>query len=133
MAKRISFESLGILPVFIVIASLLAGCRGIIYTRTVTPLSTNFERSPCDWYPSLEMGEALPWYNIRIVPDHGAGKTGSGNILHVAYDIYDVRWDSNAIGDIALRHGIETVYFADLERLSILRLINSYTVYIYGR
>ena len=137
MTQRVFPEPLRMLAFSIAAASLFAvlfsGCRGIVYTRTVTPLSTDFDRTPCDWHSGLDSREALPWFNLRVTADPEAGKTGSGNVLHVAYDIYDARWDSNAIGDIALRHGMETVYFADLERLSILRLFNSYTVHVYGR
>ncbi len=42
-------------------------------------------------------------------------------------------WDSNAIGDIAKEHGIETVYYADLEELSVLGIWHEYTIHIYGK
>jgi len=45
----------------------------------------------------------------------------------------DVLSDSNAIGDIAKQNGIETVYFADLETMSILIIWNQYTVHVYGQ
>jgi hypothetical protein len=45
----------------------------------------------------------------------------------------DVMWSSNAIGDIAKKNGIETIYFADLEVRRILYIWNQYTVHIYGK
>ena len=105
----------------------------MIYTRTVEPLDTNLDRTPCDWYPDRYARDALPWFNIRVVPEPASGKTASGNIKHIAYDIYDARWDSNAIGDLARRGGLETIYFADMETLRILGVFSSYTAHVYGR
>ncbi len=45
----------------------------------------------------------------------------------------DVIWDSNAIGDIAKREGIDTVYFVDLEVLKVLGIWSQYTAHIYGK
>jgi len=48
------------------------------------------------------------------------------------YGIY-TELNTNAIGDIAARHGIHEVYFADLEILSILGIFNHNKLYIYGK
>jgi len=57
-----------------------------------------------------------------------------GNIKHFQYQYYvDVRWGSNSIGEIAKENGFERVYFADMEKFSILGIWNKYTVHIYGQ
>ena len=60
------------------------------------------------------------------------GNNGQGDIKHISYYV-DVMWDSNAIGDIAKKHGIETIYYADIETLSVLTIWNQYTVHVYGK
>ncbi len=88
----------------------LAGCTtGLIYTHTTTPLDLNANQTPL------------------------ATQSEEGDVKRLSYSFVDVRWDSNAIGDIAREYGIETVYFADIERLSILGIWNQDTVHIYGR
>jgi hypothetical protein len=100
-------------PAFLAAALFLTlnGCVvGLIYTKVVEPLDLNADATPMV-------------LNSR-----------AGDIKQVQYSIIDVRWDSNAIGDIAKREGIETVYFADIETLSIvLGIWRRRTVYIYGR
>jgi len=88
----------------------LTGCgMGLIYTHTITPLDLNSNETPL----VIESEE--------------------GDVKHLSYSLVDVQWDSNAIGDIALENGIETIYFADIEFLSILGIWNQDTVHIYGR
>ncbi len=98
-------------------ALLSAGCAtGMIFTHTVEPLDTQFDYTPV-FRDKLEAGE--------------------GDVKHISlhrFPVYiDIMWDSNAIGDIAHREGIEDVYYADLERLSILGIWNQDTVHIYGK
>ena len=89
---------------------LYAGCgAGLIYTHRVTPLDRNLRATP------VYSGE------------------GKGDVKQIRYSVADVRWDSNAIGDIARREGIETVYYADMELLSVLGIWTQRTVHIYGR
>ena len=42
-------------------------------------------------------------------------------------------WDSNGIGDIARKNGLEAIYFADLETFSILGIWSQYRVHVYGK
>jgi len=51
------------------------------------------------------------------------------------FPIYvDIVWDSNAIGDIARAQGIDEIYYADMETLSVVFGIWSQrTVHIYGK
>ena len=92
-------------------ALLFSGC---MYVHTIQPLTLNMDRTPVA----------------------GAEKEGSLKLitfppLSGAYQL--VAWDSAAIGDIARKQGMQEVYFADLETLSILRLWNQYTVHVYGK
>ncbi len=93
----------------ICLALLLGGCsQGLLYTHTISPLSTNMDRTPT------------------------ASRTGSGKVKHLQY-YTSVTWDSNAIGRIANESGIETIYFADLETHSVLLGIwRQFTVHVYG-
>jgi len=92
----------------LMLALSMSGC-GLIYTHTIKPLDFNLSGSPC----VLQYQE--------------------GDIKHFEFDIARVLWDSNAIGDIILLSGMDTVYFADIERLSILGIWNQHTVHVYGR
>lgn len=47
------------------------------------------------------------------------------------YGFY-AEFNSNAIGDIAKKHGLKKVYFADLEIFSILGIFKYKEVHIYG-
>ena len=60
----------------------------------------------------------------------------SGIIFHAAepvtgYELY-IELNSNAIGDIAKKHGLKKVYFADLEIFSILGIWKHEKLHIYG-
>ncbi len=90
---------------------MLTGCgtTGIIYTHVTTPLDTNMSLTP------------------------SGVSEDEGSIRHLVLGPLHFMWDSNAIGDIAKEHGIETVYYADLEVLSILGIWNEYTIHIYGK
>ena len=60
----------------------------------------------------------------------------NGKIIKVVepfsgYNFY-AEFNSNAIGDIAKKHGLKKVYFADLEIFSILGIFNCELVRIYG-
>jgi hypothetical protein len=89
---------------------------GLIYTHTVVPLTTNFRGTPV-FTGKLNEGES-------DVKD-----------LRIPWPVsMDVRWHSNAIGDIAKREGIEEIYYADIEHLSVLFSIwRQDTVHVYGK
>jgi hypothetical protein len=95
----------------------LCGClNGLIYTHTFTPLSTNFDKTPV-YTHKLETGES-------DVKD-----------LRIPWPVsMDIKWHSNAIGDIAKREGIDEICYADIEHLSIFFAIwRQDTVHVYGR
>ncbi len=78
-----------------VLAAAAAGCApGLVYSRVTTPLDTNLDAIPYERRMSMD-----PVNSFRY--------------------IVRVDWGTNAIGDIAKKHGIETVYYADIERLYI--------------
>jgi hypothetical protein len=82
--------------------------KGYIFTHITSPLDVNADKTPI-------------------------GSTGSekGDIKHIHYYV-DIKWDSNAIGDIAKQSGLNKVYFADIETFSILGFWTQYTVHVYG-
>lgn len=95
----------------------LCGClTGLVYTHTITPLTTNFHETPVFTH-KLETGES-------DVKD-----------LRIPWPVsLEFKWHSNAIGDIAEREGLEEVYYADIEHLSIfLSIWRQDTVHVYGR
>lgn len=81
--------------------------RGLIYTHIIFPLDLNLKEDPYVRRPE------------------------KGDVKHFEYYL-EVMWDSNAIGDIAKSGGIEKVYYADIEVLSVLGIWKQYTVHIYG-
>lgn len=84
---------------------LLTGC---IYSHTVAPLMTDFAETPA-----------------------GNGG-GSGDIKTVTFYV-SVEWDKNGIGTIAKKHGIEEIYYADIETISVLGYWTQKRVHVYGR
>ncbi len=107
----------------VVIGIMITGCGavvknghailvGAVFTRVKVPLTANLNQTP-------------------------AGiDTGSGKVIRIkepfsGYGIY-AEFNSNAIAEIAKRHGIKTVYHADLERLSILGIWRHDEVIVYG-
>lgn len=102
----------------VVVIGCLAGCGtgpliGMMYTNVKLPLTEDLNATPVpDTPPDTD----------RVVeikePITGAG-------------IY-ARVSVNAIGEIALQNGVETLYFADQEIFSILGVWKTNRVYLYG-
>lgn len=93
-------------------ALFVSGCtHGYVYTHTVRPLSQNHR--PTTIVQSSAKG-SVKRLDIRVVP-------------------LDFEWSSNAIGDIARKHGMEEVYFADMEIFSIFSVWTQRTVHLYGK
>lgn len=96
--------------IVVLAAALLSGCTsGLIYTHTVRPLTTDFDRTP--------VGE----------------RVSEGDIKDVRLYNIEVQWDSNAAGDVAREHGFEQLYYADLETFSILGIWTQQTLHLHGR
>ncbi len=112
--KAISRAAMGAV---IVSFLLFAGCtNGVLfnnglYTHTVEPLTFNKEPT-----------EML-----------SAGKKGRGGIEHIQYEV-SVEVGTNGIGDVAKQHGIETVYYADIEKRSfVFGIWQERIIHVYGR
>ncbi len=96
------------LPPLLLLLLLLSGCTyGLIYTHTVEPLDLDAGRTST------------------------ATRTAEGDLRQLQFYV-SVSWNSNALGDIARAHGMEKLYFADLEVLSVLGVWRRYTVHAYG-
>jgi hypothetical protein len=95
----------------------LMGCGtgplvGLVYTKVKMPLSRDLNVSPLK------------------------DKNGTGRVIKIkepisGYGVY-AEINSNAIGEIAKKHGIGKVYFADQEQFSILGIWTTTNVIIYG-
>jgi len=85
---------------------------GAVYTRVKVPLTTDLNQTPTGI-------------------DTGVGKVIRIKEPFSGYGIY-AEFNSNAIAEIAKRHGLKTVYYADLERLSILGIWRHDEVIVYG-
>lgn len=87
-----------------------SGCApfGIIYTHTFEPLSTDFHETP-------------------VATEHAPGDVKQ---LHV---YVRVLWSGNALGEIAKENGIDQIYYADLETLSVLGIWTQEWAHVYGR
>ena len=89
----------------------LVGCTTPpLYTHTVRPLTTNFDRTP--------------------IVDHPPAK---GSLKMVRFRYVDIRWDENAIGQIAREGGLERIYYADVEVYRVLVLWTETIVRVYGK
>lgn len=98
-------------------APLLSACIvGHIYQHTHEPLDLNLAQTP-----------------VFAAPD----QRGESSVKHIHVPLtsleIDLLWNSNAIGDVMKRNGLEEVHYADLETFSILGIWNEYTVYAYGK
>lgn len=99
-------------------AVLCSGCAvvrpmGLIYTNMKLPLTTNLENTP--------------------VP---VNNPPTGRVLEIREPVSGLgiyaKVDSNAIGDIARKNGLETLYFADQQIFSILGIWSSNRTILYG-
>ena len=95
----------------------LMGCGtgplvGLIYTKVKMPLSRDLDVSP-------------------LKDNDGTGKVVKIKDPISGYGIY-AELNSNAIGEIAKKHGISKVYFADQELFSVLGIWTTTEVIIYG-
>jgi hypothetical protein len=86
----------------------LTGCTNArLYHHVTLPLDINFNNTP--------------------VVETAAG----GNTKQFRYYV-DVNWDSNGIGDIAMKAGFDKVYYADRTVLSIVGVWTQIFVTVYG-
>lgn len=109
------------LVLFIIACSVLSGCsngvlfRDGVFSHTVKPLT--FNREPT----KLREGE----------------REAIGRINQFQYPLtagLGVRIGKNGLGDIAREHGINTIYYADIERWSaVFGIWSAEVVHVYGR
>ena len=98
---------------------LTTGCQkyllqGMVYTHVTIPLTRNLDHTP-----------------VPPVSDQGRGKMIRITEPFTGYGLYTEMY-SNAIGDIARKNGMNTVYFADQEIFKVLGVWSSSTIHIYG-
>lgn len=87
-----------------------SGCTvGIIYQHTMEPLTINHLSTPV------------------------AGTEGRNDIKHIQFPYVGVMWGDAALNDIAREKGLQELYYADLEYLSVLTIWRLNTIHLYGR
>jgi len=104
-----------IIASFLLFLLLLGGCSpltGRVFTHIRVPYTRDLDNTPVT--------------NIHA----------NGLIIHIeepvsGYGLY-TEFNSNAIGDIAKKHGITKVYFADIEIFNILGIWQHEKLHIYG-
>ncbi len=90
----------------------LCGCvNGLIYTHITQPLDVNFT--------STAVQTQKP-------------EKAENDVKSIRYYV-EINWDSNGIGDIARKHGMTELYYADFEELSVLGVWRQQWVHVYGR
>ena len=86
----------------------LTGCgTALIYHRVTLPLDINFNNTPV----------------------HPPGSRGSTKEFRY---YVDVQWDSNGIGDIAMKAGLSKIYYADRTVMSFAGVWTQVFVTVYG-
>lgn len=105
------------MSVVLALSLFLAGCsNGVLfksglYSHTVEPLT--FNRNPTEVERSMQQAH--------------------GDIRQIQFRV-GILWGTNGIGDVARKNGIETVYYADIEKLRVLFGIwQENIVHVYGR
>lgn len=93
---------------------LIPALSGCLYIHTVQPLTTDMHNTP--------VGNVEKTDSLKVI----AFPTPSGSQPFIA-------WDKAAIGEVAKKEGMNEVYFADVERFSILTIWNKYTIHVYGK
>lgn len=96
---------------------MLTGCaNGVLfnnglYSHTVVPLTLNREPT-------------------RMLSDN---KEGRGDIKELHYQV-SIEFGTNGIGEIAKKNGMDTVYYADIEKRSyIFGIWQQQIIHVYGR
>lgn len=109
-----------ILAAALLAASALAGCvgHGSVYGLQGTGFLFTHVREP--------LMENL--HNTHV-PN---GNRSRGTVIEVAISGVRVNWADNSIGSIARAAGLKTLYYADIQRTSVLGIWKSQTVYLYG-
>ena len=108
---------------FLLLLPVLTGClsvrgvgsnnlTGIVFKHIRVPLSGDLVNSPA-------------------IVDHTGGMIVQVKEPVSGYGFY-AEWNSNAIGDVAKRSGLEKVYFADMEIFSVLGIWTYRKVHVYG-
>ncbi len=88
--------------------------NGGLYSHTIEPLTINREPT--------ETGNGL------------ARARGDINQIQYPLTVISIRVGRNGLGDVARKHGLTTVYYADIEKRSILFGIwQQQIIHVYGR
>ncbi len=118
--------------------------RGRIFKHVRVPYTKNLQNAPIMSIPPLDINYFLKgdiFTNVGPYKTdlHNTPVTDSqshGIIIHIeepisGYGLY-AEFNSNSIGDIAKKHGLTKVYFADIEIFNVLGIWKHEKLHIYG-
>lgn len=86
------------------------GCavpNGVLFTHVTRPLDVNLDRTPVH-----SKDAASDWHTVKYY--------------------VQVDWGRNGLGQVAKRHGLTRIHYADLETFSILGFYTQQKVHVYG-
>jgi hypothetical protein len=96
-------------PVLAVLLVLTGCTTGILFQHTKVPLTHDYHANP-------------------------SGAAGAeSDIKHIQVPYVGIMWGDASLADIARQKGLQELYYADAELLSILTIWRQYTVHLYGR
>jgi TRL (tRNA-associated locus)-like protein len=110
-AGESAFRSVQVMPKRPVFEQTARSPFGVVFQLTTRPLTINFDRTP-----------------VGVTRESGAG-----SVKQIQYRGLRVLWDDNALGSLAKEAGLEEIYYADVQTLSILNVYTQYKVRVYGR
>lgn len=70
--------------------------------------------------------------NLNATPVQPTLASDAGDVKHFSFYV-NVDWDSNGLGDIAAKHGMQEIYYADLNIFNIFGIWGQDIVHVYGR
>lgn len=117
---------------------------GRIFKHVRIPYATNLNSTPIrliprfdfDYFQKGDVFTSVGPYKTDLRNTPVEDIQASGIIIHIeepisGYGLY-TELNSNAIGDIAKKHGITKVYFADIEIFDVLGIWHHEKLHIYG-
>ena len=117
---------------------------GRIFKHVRIPYAKHFQSSPLlsiqrfdlDYFLKGDVFTSVGPFKTDLLNTPVKDTQASGIIIHIqepvsGYGLY-TEFNSNAIGDIAKKHGLTKVYFADLEIFNVLGIWTHERLHIYG-
>lgn len=92
----------------LLLAALLSGCTGFVYTHSTRPLDVDMA--------------ATPVFAAR----------GDGDVKRIQVNLVDVQWGESGLVAAARAADLETIHYADVETFSVMGVFTRRVVHVYG-